>query len=114
MKLRYPLRAEDGMKLLDEAFDKAVALTKPVQDLANGLKSLAEQTEKLAMHLAVIAHNQAVHHHVINQIWQLQQHIFAKLSEGGMDMKMPEIDKPKVEKGADGKPVKKDSKDKPN
>ena len=95
MKLRYPLRAEDGMKLLDKAFDKAVEMTKPVQELAEGLKACAEQMKALAQNLAIVAHNQAVHHHMIQQMWGVQQAIFRKLSEHSMDMSMPDVDKPK-------------------
>jgi hypothetical protein len=94
MKLRYPLRAEDGMKLLDKAFDKAVEMTKPVQQLADGLKACAEQMKNLAQNLAIIAHNQAVHHHMIGQMWNVQQAIFKKLHENSLNMSMPEIDKP--------------------
>ena len=105
MMWKYPLMAEDAMKLLDKAFDKAVAMTKPVQDLAAGLKSCAEGLEKLAMNLAVVAHNQAVHHQMIMQMWNVNQLILRKLNEHALDTSLPEV------KPTD---TKKDGKDKPN
>lgn len=79
------------MKLLDKAFDKAVEMTKPVQALADGLKTCAESIEKLASNLAIVAHNQFVHHQMIMQMWNVQQAIYKKLSESSLDTKMPEI-----------------------
>lgn len=72
-------------------FDKAIALTKPVKELADGLKACAESVKILAESVAVIAHNQAVHHHMIMQMWSVQQQIFNKLTSGGLDTKMPDI-----------------------
>lgn len=125
MRLSYPLTAEDMMKLLDKAFDRAIELSKPIKDLANNVKTLAEHVEKIAMNLAVIAHNQAVHHHMIQQINGAQQALFKKLTEHSLDTSLPKIelakpvldtelklDEPPTEKKA---PVKKATyKDKPN
>jgi hypothetical protein len=96
MKLHYPLKAEDLVKLLDRGFDRAVELTKPVQDLASGVKAVADNLAKLALHVSIIAHNQAVHHHMIQQMWGVQQLIFKKLHENSLDTSMPEIDTPKT------------------
>lgn len=112
MRLRYPLTAEDGMKLLDRAFDKAVEFSRPVLALANGVKELAENVEKLATNLAIIAHNQAVHHHMIQQIMGVHQLILKKITENSLDTSLPKLDKPKDAEAADGKKVA--AKDKPN
>lgn len=89
MKLRYPLEPEDVMKLLDKAFDKAIEMSKPVTALAEGLKACATGLEKLAMNLAIVAHNQAVHHQMIQQMWSVHQVIMKKLNENSLDTSMP-------------------------
>jgi len=88
------------MKLLDRAFDKAVELSKPVKDLTEGLHACAEQMKNLVLSLSVVAQNQAVHHQMIQQMWHIQQVIFKKLSENGLDTSMPEIGKSKEDKKA--------------
>ena len=95
MKLHYPPRAEDAVSLIDKMFDKAIEATKPVQHLADGLKAVAEQLAALGKTVAIIAHNQAVHHHIIQQMYGVQQHIFHKLGEHSLNMEMPKIDTPK-------------------
>lgn len=79
------------MKLLDKAINKAVLLSKPVQELADHVKSLAVNVEKLASHLAIIAHNQVVHHYMIQQMNAVQQIIYKKLSENSLDTSLPEL-----------------------
>lgn len=83
------------MKLLDKAFDKAVAATRPVKALAEGLKACAESLEKVASNLAIVAHNQAVHHHMIQQMWNVHQVIMKKLSDNSLDTSMPDLKKDK-------------------
>jgi hypothetical protein len=95
MKLHYPPKAEDAASVIDRIFDKAVEATRPIKDLAEGLKAVAEQLVNLGQAVAVIAHNQAVHHHIIQQMYGMQMHIHKKLTEHSMDMSMPDIDKPK-------------------
>ena|SRR5579875_1808222 len=97
MKMHYPPKPEDAVSLVDRIFDKAVEATRPIQALAKGLATCAEQMRNIAQTVAVIAHNQAVHHHMIQQMWGVQQHIFKKLSEHSMDMSMPDIDAPKID-----------------
>lgn len=89
MRMRYPLEPEDVMKLLDKAFDKAVAATKPVKAIAEGLTACATALEKMASNLAAIAHNQAVHHHMITQMWGVHQVILKKLNDNSLDTSMP-------------------------
>lgn len=93
-KMHYPPRAEDAVGLMDRIFDKAVEMTKPVKALAQGVQACAEQMRNIAHAVAILAHNQAVHHHMIGQMWQVQQQIFKKLSEHSMNMEMPDIDNP--------------------
>ena len=81
---------EDGMKLLDKAWDKMIEVSKPVQALSEGLKSCAEGLERLASTLSIIAHNQAIHHSMIIQMWSTHQIILKKLNENSLDMSMPD------------------------
>ena len=67
------LLLEDVMKLLDKAWDKAIEMSKPVQALVDGLKACAEGLEKVASTVAIMAHNQAVHHSMIMQMWSTNQ-----------------------------------------
>lgn len=78
------------MKLFDRAFDKAVEMSKPVIALAEGLKACAEALEKLAQNLAIVAHNQAVHHKMIDQMWSTNQIILKKLSAHSLDSSLPD------------------------
>ena len=48
------------MKLFDKAFDKMVAASKPVQNLAEAVKALAEKTSELTRHVAALSHNQTI------------------------------------------------------
>jgi len=80
------------MKLFDKAFDKMVAASKPVQDLADAVKVLAEKTSELALHVAALSHNQSIHNNLIAQIWNVQQSIFTKLQQSSLDTKMPSIE----------------------
>jgi hypothetical protein len=96
------------MKLLERAFDRAVEATRPVLALADALKSLAVEVEKLALSLSVIAHNQAIHHYMISQ---MQQILTTAMHDKSLDMKMPEI-KPQDATNKDSD--KKSGKDKPN
>lgn len=115
MKLHYPLKAEDLIKLLDRGFDRAVELTKPVQDLADGLHALADGLAKLTVHVGIIAHNQMVHHSMIQQMWGVQQAIFRKLNANALDTSMPEIDKPeKIDPKDEAAVARKKAADKPN
>ena len=115
MKLHYPLKAEDLLKLLDRGFDRAVELTKPVQQLADGLKAVADGLGKLTLHVGIIAHNQAVHHQMIQQMWGVQQLIFKKLHENSLDTSMPDIDTPKkVDPKDEAAVARKKATDKPN
>lgn len=93
MRLKYPLEPEDVMKLLDKAFDKAVEMTKPVQALAEGVKACAAVLEKLAVNLAVVAQNQAVHHQMIVQMWKVHQVVLQKINESSLDTSMPDPSK---------------------
>lgn len=115
MKLHYPPRAEDAVALVDRIFDKAIEATKPVQALAAGLRACAEQLQKIGQTVAVIAHNQAVHHHMIQQMWGVQQHIFRKLHDNALDMSMPDVDAPKkVDPKDEAALARKKAADKPN
>lgn len=87
MRLRLPLEPEDVMKL----FDKAIEFSAPVKALADSLKACAEGLEKVAMTLAVVAHNQAAHHQMIAQMWSTHQAIVKKMNENAMDASMPEL-----------------------
>lgn len=89
MKLRYPLEAEDMMKLLDRAFDKAVEMTTPVKALAEGLKACAAGIEKVASTLAIVAHNQSLHHKMIIQMWETHELILKRAKDSALDTSMP-------------------------
>lgn len=91
-KMHFPPRAEDAVSLVDRIFDKAVEMTKPVRVLAQGVQACAEQMRNIAHAVAILAHNQQIHHNMIGQMWQVQQQIFRKLSEHSMNMEMPDID----------------------
>lgn len=104
------MRSEDRMKLLD----KAIEATKPVKELFSTLKDLVANVEKLANELAIITHNQHVHHHMISQMWNVQQALFKKMTEGGPDMSLPDIDSPKSKKDEPNKGPAKSDKNKPN
>ena len=80
------------MKLFDKAFDKMVAASKPVQDLADAVRVLAEKTNELAQHVAALSHNQAVHNNLIAQMWNVQQAIYTKLQASALDTKMPSLE----------------------
>lgn len=79
------------MGLLDKAFDKAVAATKPMKVLAEGLKSCVESLEKIATNVAALAHNQAVHHHMITQMWTVHQAMMKKMNDSALDTSMPSL-----------------------
>ena len=91
MKLHYPPKNEDAVSIIDRLFDKAVEATRPIQALADGLKACALQLQNLGQMVAVLAHNQAVHHRVISQMYEMQMFIKQKLTEHSMDMSMPDI-----------------------
>lgn len=119
MKIHYPPKAEDAVSLVDRIFDKAVEMTKPVKALALGLQACADQMKNIATAVAVLAHNQAVHHHMIQQMWGVQQHIFKKLSEHSMNMDMPDIEgaakiDPKDEAAKAAADARKKAENKPN
>lgn len=78
------------MKLFD--IDKLIEASKPMQALAGSVKELASAVERVASNLAIIAHNQQVHHQMINQLWGVQRAVFKKLSEASLDLSLPEID----------------------
>lgn len=78
------------MKLFDKAFDRVVELSKPVQTLAGGLKACAEGLEKLALNLAIVAQNQAIHHEMIEKMWAVNQIIMKKINTTGLDTSMPD------------------------
>ncbi len=77
---------------LDKLVDKVIVASKPIQQLAAAVGTVAVTLEKLAADVAVIAHNQDVHQHVIRQIWNIQQQIFAQLADRTVNVKMPDID----------------------
>jgi len=114
-KMHYPPRAEDGATLLERVLDKAIEATKPIQELAGGLKACAVELTRLGQAVAVLAHNQAVHHHIIQQMYSFQQHFFKKMSEHSMDMSMPDIDTPKkVDPKDEAAAAKRKAENKPN
>ena len=91
------------MKLLD----KAIEMSKPVQELAdavgqlaNSLEKVSQGLEKVAKNVAVLAQNQAAHHRMIAHMHLVQQVIMRKLSEGGVDTSLPDIDVPGDKKAA--------------
>jgi len=73
-------------------FDRAVELTKPVQALADNVRTWVEQVKSLTETISIIAHNQAVHHNMIMQMWTMQQTIVDKLSSNNLDINMPDIE----------------------
>jgi len=97
MKIHYPPEAEDAVSFIDRVFDKAVEATRTVKMLALGLHACAEQLGHVAEAVAVLAHNQRVHHGVMQQMWQMQQVIFKKLNENSMNMEMPDIETPVID-----------------
>ena len=88
------------MKLLNKALDKAIELSKPVKELTAALTECAEQMKKVATTMATIAYNQGVHHQMIMKMWNVQSILLAKMKEGSLDTKMPDI------KSEDAKPSK--------
>ena len=88
-------REEATMKLLD----RTIELSAPVQELAASVKALAQSVQKVAQglekvtqDLVVLANNQAAHHRMIMHMHLVQQVIMKRMSEGGMDTSLPEID----------------------
>ncbi len=86
------------MKLLD----RAVEMSKPVQELADSIKQLAQglhdvaqSVEKLTKNVATLAQKQAAHHRMIAHMHLVQQVIMRRMSEGGADTSLPDIDAPK-------------------
>lgn len=73
-------------------FDKAIKLSEPVKELAVGVMAVAEQLKNLASTVAIIAHNQAVHHQMIIKMWSTQQAIYKKMLENSLDTQMPDIE----------------------
>lgn len=117
--MHYPPKAEDAVSFVDKIFDRAVEMTKPVKALATGLHACAEQMKNIAHAVAVLAHNQNLHHHMIQQMWGVQQHIFKKLGEHSMNMEMPDIENPtkidpKDEAAKAAADIRKKAEDKPN
>lgn len=104
--MRFLSDAEDMMKLLEGVIVKAVEASKVVKDLTNSVSELATATETLAKNVAVLAHNQHVHHQMIGRLWVTQQAMLKKMSEGAVSLALPTLN------GA-GKDGKKDA-DKPN
>lgn len=83
------------MKLLD----KAIEASKPVRELsgsvkqlAQGLERVAQSVEKLAKNVAALAQHQAAHHRMIAHMHLVQQVILRRLSDGGVDTSLPDID----------------------
>jgi hypothetical protein len=115
MKIHYPPKAEDALSMIDRIFDRAVEASKPIQALAVGLRACAEQLQRMGETVALIAHNQAVHHQMIKQMWGIQQHIFRKLQDNSLDVSMPDIDAPKkVDPKDEATLVRKKAEQKPN
>jgi hypothetical protein len=79
------------MRLLKEAKDRAIEISKPFRDLAASVKSLAESVHSFGNNLAILAHNQAVHHQMIQQVWANQTNLLRRLGESATDTNMPEI-----------------------
>lgn len=103
------------MNLVDHIFNRAVEAAKPIQDLANGLKACATELVRIGQTVAVLVHNQAVHHNMIQQLWYVQQQVFQKLSDRSLDMSMPDIDIPeKVDPKDEVLKAREDAKNKPN
>lgn len=94
------------MKAKAKLFDKTIEASTPVQLLAAAVKSLAEQLGVLAAEVGTIAYNQAVHHHMIIQMWQRQQAILQRMQQSSLDTRLPKLE---AKKDAD-----KNDKDKPN
>ena len=94
MKLHFPPKTEDAVNLIDHVFDKAVEATRPIKELAFGVKAIADGLQRLAAAVSVLAHNQAVHHNVIQQMYGVQQFIYKKLTENSMDVSLPDIKVP--------------------
>lgn len=94
------------MKLLEGVIVKAVEASKLVKDIIKSVADLAASSETLAKNLAVMAHNQHVHHQMIGQMYMVQQTILKRMSENAVSLALPEPNK-------GGKDGKKDA-DKPN
>jgi phage-related minor tail protein len=92
---------EMKMKLLeklDKAIDDVIELSKPFGSLTDSVTSLASAIEKLASNLAIIAHNQAIHHQMIQQMWGVHQVLVKQMHDRAGDMAMPSPSKKKDDK----------------
>jgi len=74
--------------------DKAIEMSKSVQELAGSVKQLAQSIEKLTKNVAALAQNQAAHHRMIAHMHLVQQVIIRRMSEGGADTSLPDIAAP--------------------
>ncbi len=99
--MHYPLRADDVIELLSEAFDKAVEKASPILMLANSIGSVAYALNSLAYQVANIAHNQLVQHQAINHLAHNQHVLMTRLLASSMNTALPDINKPKEIDDAD-------------
>ena len=85
------------LKLLKKITSKVIELTEPIQELTVALKGVAHELRELGNHVNIIAHNQAVHHQMIMQMWGVHKTMLRKITENSLDMQMPDIDTGKVD-----------------
>lgn len=77
------------MKLLNRIIENSPQVVQLVKAVA----TCASALEKLAVNMAIIAHNQSVHHQMIGQMWAVHEAIVKRASQSGIDMSIPGIDK---------------------
>ena len=86
------------MKQLDKLLDKKIAQSSTVIELRAELAKKDEQLAKaalelvtLARYVAALAQSQEQLAQAVGQVWHVQQAIASKLSEGGLNTRMPAI-----------------------
>ncbi len=96
------LSLEAKMKLLEGVIVKAVETSRLMKDVIKSVADLATGAETLAKNLAIMAHNQHVHHQMIGQMYVIQQGILKKMHENAVNLALPvpgrdgkkDVDKP--------------------
>lgn len=89
------------MKLLDGSFDR---FFRPFKTLVDTVTLTAKSVSTLASRITVLAHNQVLHSHVINQLWNNQQDILEALKKGNLDTSLPDIAEAPADDKAQNKP----------